>query len=341
MNFNKSYYDQIWGTVHRHDYCESLANELIAKFNPKSVLDIGTGCGELVRVLREKGVEAYGLEISEYAVANSHGNVILGSVTDIPFKNGQFDLVYSQGLWEYVAEADIDRAWAECLRVGKHQEHNIDTLTDTAEWSADFVTHESSEWWAQKLKQPKVLVACPTHLVKDYAMQRWIDNVKALSYPHYDILLVDNSPNGEMVEKYGDQVPMIKLDTTGIEGRAITRINRSMELIRQHFLEGDYTHWMDIEIDVIPQKDVIELFLGYKGDWISHAYPARGDDISLAQQGIGCSLLSRRLLENFDWKDAEDNTTPDGWLWDRVRPHAYDYPTTELWGYLTIEHLAS
>jgi ubiquinone/menaquinone biosynthesis C-methylase UbiE len=183
MAFDKQYFDDIWGNVHRHDYCETLATELIAKYNPKSFLDIGTGCGELVRVLREKGVEAYGLEISEYAVANSHGNVVLGSVTGIPFKDKSFDVVYSQGLWEYVTEQDIDRAYKECLRVGKRQEHNIDTLTDTADWSADFATHKSAEWWDEKLKQPKILVACPTHEVKDYAMQRWIDNIKSFTLP--------------------------------------------------------------------------------------------------------------------------------------------------------------
>jgi hypothetical protein len=339
MAFDKQYFDDIWGNVHRHDYCETLATELIAKYNPKSFLDIGTGCGELVRVLREKGVEAYGLEISEYAVANSHGNVVLGSVTGIPFKDKSFDVVYSQGLWEYVTEQDIDRAYKECLRVGKRQEHNIDTLTDTADWSADFATHKSAEWWDEKLKQPKILVACPTHEVKDYAMQRWIDNIKSFTYPNFEVLVVDNSPNGEMITKYGDQVPMIQLDVTDIEDLMVTRINRSMELIRQHFLAGDYTHWLDIEIDVIPQPDVIEVLSGYKGDWISHAYPTRGATDGSVQQGIGCSLLSRRLLENFNWKDAEDNTTPDGWLWERVRPQVYDYPTTELYGLLKIEHL--
>jgi SAM-dependent methyltransferase len=339
MNFNKSYYDQIWGTVHRHDFAESLADRLILQYNPKSVLDIGTGCGELVRVLREKGVEAYGLEISEYAVANSHGNVILGSVTDIPFKDGQFDLVYSQGLWEYVAEADIDRAWAECLRVGRKQEHNIDTLTDQAEWSKDFATHKSAEWWDEKLKQPRILVACPTADVKEYSMQRWIDNVAQLTYPNIEVLMVDNSPSEDFIKRWQDKVPMQRIDVTGIEERSITRINRSMEHIRQYFLKGDYTHWMDIESDVIPEPQVIEKLLKLKVDWASHAYPARGTTDGSVQQGIGCSLLSRRLIENFDWKDAEDHTTPDGWLWDRVRPRVFEFPTHEMYGVIKVEHL--
>jgi hypothetical protein len=173
-------------------------------------------------------------------------------------------------------------------------------------------------------------------------MQRWIDNVKSLTYPNFDILMVDNSPNGEMKEKYGDQIPIEVLPTEGIEDRMVTRINRSMELIRQRFLlNDDYTHWMDIECDVIPQSDVIEIMLCLRVDWASHAYPARTGQGDAIQQGIGCSLLSRRLLETFSWADAEDHTTPDGWLWDRVRPRVYEFPTHEMYGVIKVEHLAS
>lgn len=343
MAFNKKYYEDIWQTVHRHDYCDTLADSLIAKHGKGRYLDIGTGCGFLVKTLRDKGCEAYGVEISEYAVDNSHGNVLLGDVRNLPFKDNSFDVVYSQGLWEYIPESDISMAWAECVRVGKHQEHNIDTDQDQAEWTEDFATHKSREWWEQRLKTPKILVACPNHLVKEYSFQRWIDNVKSLTYPDFDILVVDNSSKGELVNRYGGQIPMLALDTEGIEDLAVTRINRSMELIRQKFLEGDYTHWLDIESDVIPQSDVIEVLMkwGKGSDWISHAYPSREGGDELAQQGIGCSLLSRRLLTKFGWSDAEDSTTPDGWLWEHVKPVASQYPTMELWGYLNIKHLAN
>ncbi len=130
----------------------------------------------------------------------------------------------------------------------------------------------------------KVLVACPNHVVKEYSFQRWIDAVTNLTYPNYDILVVDNSPGGELAERYGAQVPIVVLDASdlpesdrprpwGASGWA--RVNRSMELIRQHFLAGDYSHWMNIESDVIPAPDVIEVLLewGRGSDLIAHAYP--------------------------------------------------------------------
>lgn len=96
MIFDKKYYDDIWGEqgVHRHDYCESLANQLIQKYGKVRYLDIGCGCGYLVKLLKDKGASAKGLEISQYAVDNSHGNVVLGTIVDIPFKDNSFDVVF-------------------------------------------------------------------------------------------------------------------------------------------------------------------------------------------------------------------------------------------------------
>lgn len=349
-SFDKKYFDDIWPDqgVHRHDYCESLANSLVAKYGKVRFLDIGTGCGYLVKTLRDKGAEAYGIDISDYAVANSHGNVVLGSVVNLPFRDNMFDVVFSQGLWEYVAEKDIQQAWNECNRVGKVQEHSFDTEgKDTALWTKDFVTFKPIEWWDEHLKLPKVFVACPNHLVKEYAFQRWIDNVKSLTYPNYDIFVSDNSPNDDFMNRWKDQIPMERIDTTGMENLSVKRQNYSMEQIRQKFLQGDYERLMIIESDVIPAKDVIEVLLkwGKDSDWISHAYPARdaseAEKDELRVQGLGCSLFSRKLIEKYDFKGFEDNYMSDGGMWMKVRPDK-TMKTMELWGYIdSIKHLGS
>lgn len=343
ITFDKSYYDNIWSEgVHRHDYADSLSDQLIAKYGKVRFLDIGTGCGYLVKLLNNKGAQAMGIEISDYAVDNSHGNIVKGTVTDIPFKDNSFDVVYSQGLWEYVKEEDIPKAWHECNRVGKIQEHNIDTITDISNWSKDFKTHKSKEWWDEKLKSPKILVACPTHEVKEYSMQRWIDNVKQLTYPNYDIFVSDNSPTDEHMDRWKDQVIIEKIDTNGMEALSVKRINYSYEAIREKFLQGSYDRLMIIEVDVIPSLNVIETLLkwGKDSDWISHAYPARdSNDDELRVQGLGCSLFSRRLIEKYDFKGFEDNYMSDGGMWMKVRPDR-TMRTMELWSFLdSIKHL--
>ena len=190
----------------------------------------------------------------------------------------------------------------------------------------------------------KILVACPNHVIKEYSFQRWIDNVTSLTYPNYDILVVDSSLGGELAEKYGNQVPIVMLDAVTSDDSPdarMARVNMSMEVIRTYFLEGDYSHWMNIESDVIPPPDVIEVLLdwGRTFDWVAHAYPHREDEL-VPLQGIGCSLLSRRLMETFGWEDSKV-APPDALLWSQVSTQTDSYPKVELYGIMKVSHLAT
>ncbi len=48
---------------------EAKADEIISRYSPKSVLGIGCAWGYLVSALRERGVEAYGIDVSEFAIS--------------------------------------------------------------------------------------------------------------------------------------------------------------------------------------------------------------------------------------------------------------------------------
>lgn len=152
--FDRGYYENIWGTVHRHDYCPDLAKALVTQHGRVRILDIGTGCGHLVRCLRELGAKASGLEISEYAIANSCAAkfVRYGDVQNIPWASDSFDLVFSQGVWEYIAESDVERAWAECKRVGKSQVHNYEAAENLILPEYRCVTVKPRDWWEAKLQ---------------------------------------------------------------------------------------------------------------------------------------------------------------------------------------------
>ena len=49
-------------------FFESVAEQIIKIWNPRKVLDAGCAKGYLVEALRDKGVDAYGIDISEYAI---------------------------------------------------------------------------------------------------------------------------------------------------------------------------------------------------------------------------------------------------------------------------------
>ena len=66
----------------------SIAQEIVARISPRTVLDAGCAMGMVVEALRDRGVEAYGVDVSDYAIANARQDVRMlqehGSFADDP-----------------------------------------------------------------------------------------------------------------------------------------------------------------------------------------------------------------------------------------------------------------
>src|SRR5215218_4972349 len=52
-----------------------VADAIVRDLRPTSVLDAGCAMGFLVEALRERGVEAWGIDVSEYAISQVHESV--------------------------------------------------------------------------------------------------------------------------------------------------------------------------------------------------------------------------------------------------------------------------
>jgi len=85
---------------------------LIARSHPSRVLEIGCAKGFLVLELRERGIEAYGVDISEYALSQAPEEVQpFLSVLDVsedplPFEDARFDLVICLESIEHLAQPE-------------------------------------------------------------------------------------------------------------------------------------------------------------------------------------------------------------------------------------------
>jgi 2-polyprenyl-3-methyl-5-hydroxy-6-metoxy-1,4-benzoquinol methylase len=68
---------------------DRLAQRIIQDIQPATVLDAGCALGMLVEALRHRGVEAWGIDISEYAIQNVATDIQpycrVGSITE-PFE---------------------------------------------------------------------------------------------------------------------------------------------------------------------------------------------------------------------------------------------------------------
>ena len=91
--------------------------------NPKNCLDVGCGTGELVRTLRQSGIDAYGVEISDQALELADKSIQpylkKGDITKLPYKKDQFDLVLTFDVLEHVERSKIKIAIDETIRVSQ------------------------------------------------------------------------------------------------------------------------------------------------------------------------------------------------------------------------------
>jgi SAM-dependent methyltransferase len=89
-----------------------MADRIVADVRPRRVLDAGCAFGLLVEALRNRGVEAFGIDLSPYAIEHVHESVKpycrVGSVTD-PL-DGPYDLIVSIEVVEHMEARDAETA---------------------------------------------------------------------------------------------------------------------------------------------------------------------------------------------------------------------------------------
>ena len=113
-------YSQAWRQFTDPDYLMELIRIVWGKSKGYKLLIAGSASGELVGALRERGVDAYGIENNRYIHGKTPKGLKkynkLGSIVDMPFKNGEFDFVFETSLC-HVSKKQLVRAIRELNRV--------------------------------------------------------------------------------------------------------------------------------------------------------------------------------------------------------------------------------
>jgi len=105
----------------KNDY--SLAN--------KKVLELGCAKGFVVEDLREMGVDAYGIDVSQYAIDQASPAVkpyltVADARTHLStYKNKEFDVVFSRWFLSCIDDADLPNLIKEMNRISKLQVHIV------------------------------------------------------------------------------------------------------------------------------------------------------------------------------------------------------------------------
>ncbi|HXA46711.1 MAG TPA: methyltransferase domain-containing protein [Burkholderiaceae bacterium] len=145
---------------------EKVARAMVEHYGIKpgdKILDVGCGKGFLLYDFTKvvPGLEIYGLDISEYAIANAKEEIKdrlqVGNAVSLPYPDQYFDLVYSITTLHNLPCYDLDKAMREIERVGKkHKYICVESYRNEVEkanllyWQVTceaFNSPEEWDWW--------------------------------------------------------------------------------------------------------------------------------------------------------------------------------------------------
>lgn len=185
--YDKAYWDNYWKKRFKVEYnendkvvireCEKKNNWINRLFHidpkerPKgTLLDVGCSFGFFVSFMRKQGWDAYGIDVSAYAlgIAPKHIKKFLryGSVTDMPFADNRFGVVFCFDMLEHLYIEEIFKAVKELTRVSSRgigiklpvQGFDPNTERGITDWShrSEDKTHVSIypwEFWAKRFTE--------------------------------------------------------------------------------------------------------------------------------------------------------------------------------------------
>ena len=152
--FDEYYYSHDCGRPYQRDeswltFFDQIAKRIIEQFNPKTVLDAGCAWGFLVEAFRNRGVEAFGIDISEYAIQNVHPEIKpycrIGSIAE-PLQQ-EYDLITCIEVLEHIPMQEAERAIENICT------HANEVIFSSTPFDYKEVTHinvHDPEYWGER-----------------------------------------------------------------------------------------------------------------------------------------------------------------------------------------------
>lgn len=155
--FGKSYFDGGAESLAYTSYTDSwiwppIAEILLYFTESGPILDWGCAKGYLVQKFVERGVNAYGVDVSEYAISKAPTWMVGGRVKVIdgvstPFPDRNFHTVCSFETMEHIPESLLPEVIGEMKRVSEKWWVGSIFLDSQVSGDPTHVTVKSREWW--------------------------------------------------------------------------------------------------------------------------------------------------------------------------------------------------
>ncbi len=202
-----SYFDEYWSRPERIGETSAdlgrVAEQLVAWCGFGKVLDVGCGEGLLVSELIKRGVDAFGIDVSQVAVDRALGKLPgrfqCGSALDLPYDIGAFDTVVSTHCLEHLAPDDVPAALREICRISKRWVF-LQVATNPHAEGRGHSTAQSRAWWEQLCfeaglrKHPAYYMLNHYHALNHESAQARIplEKIPAHAVDRYPLAALDN-----------------------------------------------------------------------------------------------------------------------------------------------------
>lgn len=154
--YNKIYYQRSRKFQTNSGRTEKIVDTIL-KYKHDKVLDVGCGLASVVHLLRDNGVNAYGVDFAKdlEEVWGKTEYLKISDAKNLPYPDQEFDLVLSSDFFEHIPEEEIDQVVSEMNRVGKKVialvADDIGEILNLRQQQYH-CTHKPLDWWKEKLK---------------------------------------------------------------------------------------------------------------------------------------------------------------------------------------------
>lgn len=120
--------------------------------------------------------------------------------------------------------------------------------------------------------EPKILVAAPTFDKMKYCETQFLNAIKNIDYPNYDILIIDNTKDKDYFNELNKITGLKVLHDNIKEEKPILRVISSRNMILQYALDNNYDYVLMLDSDVIVPKNILKELLKDNKDIVSGLY---------------------------------------------------------------------
>lgn len=122
---------------------------------------------------------------------------------------------------------------------------------------------------------PKILIACPTSDRHEHLIEEWLSHLDSLTYPNFDVCLVDTSQNNSYYQKLkkmklkGHQIIVLRHKWDNKKLHPVQMLAHAREKIRQYFLEHkEYSNIFWLDDDIFVPKFALQRLISYQKDCV-------------------------------------------------------------------------